>query len=390
MIEMNRNEIEKKEEPKKDLFESNLRIDLQGDNEEKERNNKRNFKKEVILLILALLSGFSGGFAAVLFLDSKQVEEGNAIVAPQPLQREESKASFVYKKAHKSVVEIEITASSPVYSFFGESLTEAAGSGVILTEDGYIVTNYHVIEDAEQITIILHDGQAYQAEVVGEDQVSDLAVLKIETAENLKPAVFANSDDIQVGEAVFPIGNPLGEFGGSITEGIISAEQREIVVGYQVIRVLQTSAAINPGNSGGGLFNSQGEVVGIVNAKSSGESIEGIGFAIPSNFVQEIVNQLMKEGYVSNRATLGIYVSFQMFEEGMIIQGLVEGGAAEKAGIQQGDILLQVDQQDIGSYYDLKRILMSYQVGDVVELTVLRDGEELKFTCTLMEASPTQ
>lgn len=196
--------------------------------------------------------------------------------------------------AGPTVVEI-TTEAKATHPFLGSYVTSGAGSGVIMSPDGYIVTNDHVVSGADSLSVRTQAGDVLEASLIGTDTASDLAVIKVE-AEGLPAAIFANSDTVIVGETAIAIGNPLGTLGGTISEGIISAKERNITIGGEAMLLIQTTAAINPGNSGGGLFNSQGLLVGIVNAKSSGEDIEGIGFAIPFNTVQHVARQLIEQG----------------------------------------------------------------------------------------------
>ncbi len=216
----------------------------------------------------------------------------------------ESSTQKVADSASNSVVEI-VTEAVTKSQFMQDMVTEGAGSGVIVTTDGYIVTNNHVIEGASKITVTTKDGTSYEGTLVGTDSESDVALVKI-NATNLQPAVMGDSDALAVGQDAIAIGNPLGELGGTVTEGIISALDREITLDGETMNLLQTSAAINPGNSGGGLFNSDGELIGIVVAKSSGADVEGLGFAIPINDVKSVVESLQTDGYVKGRASLGV------------------------------------------------------------------------------------
>lgn len=213
-----------------------------------------------------------------------------------------------------SVVEV-FTETKQVSNWFQEYVTEGAGSGVILSEDGYIVTNHHVIDGANTIKVRLSNGQTYAAELTGTDEKTDLAVLKI-NASGLAAAKLTDSSTVRVGDFVIAIGNPLGELGGTVTEGIISAKDRKVTVDGEAMTLLQTSAAVNPGNSGGGLFDLNGELVGVVNAKSSGNDIEGLAFAIPANTVKEITQELIQYGYVTGRPQLGVSVA-QITKPGM-------------------------------------------------------------------------
>lgn len=297
-----------------------------------------------------------------------------------------------------SVVEI-TTESVTTGNFLQQQILTGAGSGVIITADGYILTNNHVIEDSNKITVTLRDGTQYEATLVGTDTQTDLAVIKIE-ADGLQPAVFGNSDDLKVGEQAIVIGNPLGQLGGSVTSGIISALDREITIDGQVMTLLQTDAAVNPGNSGGGLFNAKGELVGIINAKSSGEDVEGIGFAIPSNTAKSVADELMKNGYVSGRASLGISVvqiddaqtamMYRVDTVGVYILSVNEGSGAEKAGLQAGDRIITINDTEVLETADITSVLSTLSVGDTVTLTISRNGKIGTATVTLQEQTAQQ
>ena len=212
----------------------------------------------------------------------------------------------IASKVGPSVVEV-TTEAVTTNAFFGQYVQSGAGSGVIITEDGYIITNNHVVSGASQVTVRTSDGTEYPATVVGADSKTDIAVLKIE-ATGLTPAVVGDSDSLQVGEFTLAVGNPLGELGGTVTDGIISALDREVTVENQTMNLLQTNAAVSPGNSGGGLFNERGELIGIVNAKSSGQNAEGLGFAIPVNTAIQVAEELINNGYVTGRPAMGVTV----------------------------------------------------------------------------------
>ena len=288
-----------------------------------------------------------------------------------------------------SVVEV-FTETKQVSSRFQEYVTEGAGSGVVLTEDGYIVTNHHVIDGAGTIRVRLSNGEAYPAVLTGTDEKTDLAVIKID-ASGLTAARLADSSSVRVGDFVIAIGNPLGELGGTVTEGIISAKGREITIDGQPMTLLQTSAAVNPGNSGGGLFNLDGELVGVVNAKSSGEDIEGLAFAIPANTVKEITQELIRYGYVTGRPRLGIS-AVQIAGAGMLrclTPGLYITQASGDNGLLAGDRILQIDGTAISSASDVSTVLDRHSVGDVIEVVVSRSGEQIAVDVTLTEKQPT-
>ena len=302
--------------------------------------------------------------------------------------------------ASPSVVEI-TTETVTTHSFFSQYIQEGAGSGVILSEDGTIVTNNHVVEDASRITVRTKDGTEYEATLVGADSKTDVAVLKID-ATGLTPAVLGDSDSLIVGEYVMAIGNPLGQLGGTVTDGIISALSRDVTINGETMTLLQTNAAINPGNSGGGLFNEKGELVGIVNAKSSDTSstttIEGLGFAIPINTVKNTVQEILDYGYVRGRAALGVTLiditdaqtmfQYRVDRMGVYVAGVTEGGACDKAGVQVGDCIISIGDVAVTSYTDIKAQLNNHSVGDTVQLQVIRDGRTLTLSVTLDEYRP--
>ena len=277
--------------------------------------------------------------------------------------------------------------------------TSCAGSGFVLTQDGYIVTNNHVVSDADEGTIVvrLYSGEEYTADVVGTDSMNDVALLKIET-EGLQTVTIGDSDEIEVGEIVEAIGNPLGELTFTMTAGYISALDREINADGTPINMLQTDAAINSGNSGGPLFDMNGNVIGITTAKVSGETesgvtIEGIGFAIPINDVLRVVYDLQQYGRVRGRAYLGVTLqdldstvaATYNLPAGPQIVTVTEGSCAETAGLQPSDIILEFEGREIGSYTDLVSALSKQQAGDTVTMRIYRAGAELEITLTLDE-----
>jgi serine protease Do len=273
----------------------------------------------------------------------------------------------------------------------------STGTGLILTEDGYIVTNAHVIEGAAVVQVILQSKQSYQATVVGADEITDLAVLRID-AMDLHPAKLGDSDNMRVGDTVVAIGDPLGlELSGSMTDGIVSAINRDISVDGRSMTLIQTNAALNSGNSGGPLINCYGQVVGINTMKigdyMSSAGVEGLGFAIPSDTVSDIVTQLIRQGYVSGRPTLGItgeavttfYQLYYGLPNGLYISQLERGCDAEKQGLRAGDILLTVDENRIVTQTDLDNVVYTHEVGDVIPVTVYRDGKQGTFYLTVEE-----
>lgn len=301
-----------------------------------------------------------------------------------------------------------ITVSTTMTNIFGYTSTSAAsGSGFVITADGYIVTNYHVIEDAVKdssvsITVSFHDGSSYPATLVGGEEDNDVAVLKIE-ASGLQTVTLGDSDQLKVGQAVMAIGNPLGELTYSLTDGLISALDRLITTGSgndsTTMNMLQTNCAINPGNSGGPLFNSYGEVIGITTAKystsSSGTNVEGLGFAIPINDAIKVAQELLENGYVTGRPYLGItYLAVTDAQTaaqlgvnayGVYVVEVVKGGPAEKAGLQAGDRIVSVDGTEIASKDDLGTLMQKHAAGDTLSITIARDGQMQTVNVTLGE-----
>ena len=273
----------------------------------------------------------------------------------------------------------------------------ASGSGFILTSDGYVVTNNHVVEDATSVTVKLYNGDEYDATIVGTDEMNDVALLKID-ATGLQAVTVGDSDQIEVGEEVIAIGNPLGELTFTMTAGVVSALDREINTDGKPINMLQTDVAINSGNSGGPLFDMDGNVIGITSAKYSGEtssgaSIEGISFAIPINDALRIVYDLQQYGHVTGRAYLGVTVrdldsstgATYGLPTGPMIQSVEAGGCAEKAGLQQGDIIIGFNDAEISSYTDLVAALNKCKAGDTATIKVYRAGAEIDAQITLDE-----
>ena len=267
----------------------------------------------------------------------------------------------------------------------------SSGSGFILTTDGYIVTNYHVVKGAQTIQVTLYSGEEYDAQYVGGDEDYDIAVIKID-ATDLQAVTLGDSSALNVGDRVLAIGNPLGELTFSMSGGMVSSVNRTINVDGTPFNMIQTDTSINPGNSGGPLLNSYGEVVGIVSAKysstgSSGESAEGLGFAIPINDVSSMIQDIMTNGYVTDRAYLGATVGTltdsmaQQYRydisEGAFIYSVEEGGPADQAGLQLGDVITAIDGTEITSLEDLTAAKKGYSTGDTSTLTVYRQGETI-------------
>lgn len=293
---------------------------------------------------------------------------------------------------------VSINASSTSYNFFMQPVeTASSGSGFIITEDGYIVTNYHIISGSNSVSVTLDDGTTYEAKVVGGDEDYDIAVLKVDPGDTkLKPVVLGTSGSLQVGDEIVAIGNPLGELTFSMSEGIVSCVNREINVDGTPFNMIQITAAINEGNSGGPLFNIYGEVVGIVSAKystsSSGNSVEGLGFAIPMDDVKGMIVDIMENGQVTTRPYLGISAWYDSQPQlsgvsaGVYVESVEAGGPAEKAGLQAGDVITMIGSSIISNRDDINSLSKTYKAGDTVTITYVRDGQvattELTFGST--------
>ncbi|MBR5229404.1 MAG: trypsin-like peptidase domain-containing protein [Firmicutes bacterium] len=274
-------------------------------------------------------------------------------------------------------------------------VTEGAGSGVIYSEDGYIITNNHVIQGASNIKVTLNDGNVHQAQLVATDAQTDLAVIKINKT-GLDPVSLAKVEDLNVGGLVVAIGNPLGTLSGTATEGIISALEREITIDGKAMSLIQTSASINPGNSGGGLFDQYGNLAGIVVAKSAGSNVEGLGFAIPCDKVAAVTKSLIEKGYVDGRPAAGITIvdltdAQKAMQAGVSITGIyiqqVNGENAKKAGLQSGDLIYYINNTKIDTSADVLKEIQRHEIGDKVTFTVIRKNEMKKIDVVLEDAS---
>lgn len=304
--------------------------------------------------------------------------------------------SEIVKKTADSVVEIS-TESVVTGSFAQQYVQQGAGSGVIISQDGYILTNNHVINGANSVKVRLRDSTEYDATIVGSDSDNDIALLKV-SATGLSPATFGDSNSLAVGDYVVAIGNPLGELGGTVTDGIISALARKVTIEDTQMTLLQTNAQVNPGNSGGGLFNANGELVGIVNAKQSATEVEGIAFAIPINNVLDILSDLKEYGYVTGKVDLGIDFTditsdetafyYGVNQTGCYVLSVDSGSNAEKAGVTRGDLVTKVNDTDVSSSSDITTALEKAEVGDTVTFTVSRRGTSKTISFVLEEYVP--
>ena len=302
-------------------------------------------------------------------------------------------AAEVYAANVHSTVGITTSITTNYWGF--QSTSAASGSGFILTQDGYIITNYHVVEDSSSISVTLFDGRVFDAELIGSDESNDLAVLKVD-ATGLSPVIIGDSDNLNVGDDVIAIGNPLGELTFTLTAGAVSAKDRSVTFSNAVtMNLIQTDCAINSGNSGGALFNLYGEVIGITNAKysssSSGASIDNIGFAIPINSVMGIIESIIEKGYIS-KPYVGLSVSTVSIDaqqfgipKGAAVQAVAADSPAQAAGLQAGDVITHVNDQEIIGSTELVSMVGKAQIGDVLTITVYRKGEILTLTVTVGE-----
>ena len=351
---------------------------------------KAGVKVTALLLACAVVGGAAGyGGAALSSSGKTTIRQSNRTASEITVKQVSGQTLMSPAEVYASTVNsvVSINCSSVSTNIFGQSVQSASsGSGFIITQDGYIVTNHHVISGASSVTVTLHDGREYPATVVGSDSDYDVAVLKI-NATDLQPVTLGNSSSVNVGDSVLAIGNPLGELTFSMSQGIVSCCDRAINVDGTPFNMIQVDASINPGNSGGPLMNLYGEVVGIVSAKYSSYSdttVEGLGFAIPIGDVQAIITDIMENGQVTDKPSFGITAGtmteqmaaqYQIEQKsGAFVYSVNKGGAGEKAGLRMGDVITKVDSTDIASMEDLTAAKKGHKAGDTVTVTYFRDG----------------
>ena len=386
--------------------------DAQPPKKKKKFNGKR-VARSAVALVLAAAMGCAGGFVGAKFGGSGKVVIQQVAPSSTADSASGSDSSITAASSSGSSLTTEqvadlvspsvvvITTEQVVYSqwsWYGQNQVESgAGSGVIISSDGYILTCAHVVDGASTITVTIGD-KDYTATLVGEDTTSDIAVIKID-ADGLTPATVGNSDSLKVGQSVMAVGNPLGELGGTVTGGMISALNRSVTIqgssSVNTMSLIQMDASVSPGNSGGGLFNMNGELVGIVNAKSSSSDAEGLGFAIPINDAIKVAQELLENGYVTGRPYLGItYLAVTDAQTasqlgvnayGVYVVEVVKGGPAEKAGLQAGDRIVSVDGTEIASKDDLGTLMQKHAAGDTLSITIARDGQMQTVNVTLGE-----
>lgn len=365
----------------------------------KSMNNKK--KKNLVAALMVAMSvvSFSGCSAG-------QADNGSSSSSSAAVQQAASNQTLSdarntpVVRAAKTVgpTVVGITNKAVARDWFNNPVeTEGVGSGVIFKNDGgksYIVTNNHVISNAKELIVSLADGRTLKGKLIGADEMTDLAVVRVDDGK-LPTAKFGDSDKIVVGEPAIAIGNPMGlEFQGSVTSGVISALNRTLDISDKRVKLLQTDAAINPGNSGGALVNADGEVIGINSAKVAANGVEGMGFSIPINTVQNVINEIMEKGYVA-RPYLGVSVfdpqtaaryGYQLnIDKGVYVFQLTLNGPSGKAGLQRGDIILKLDGQETNSVQDLRAKIAEHKVGDTVKVTFDRNGKQKNVDVVLEE-----
>ena len=380
------------------------------------------FFSKLLSIALLLSVGFASGSIYSTFTQVKIANNNNATITTNSptkltsinnsqntssnnnaLYSQTSLAAVVEKTAN-SVVEITQYATTQSFYSNSSSLTpQGNGSGVIISKDGYILTNNHVINGAEKITIRLRNGEEHEAKLVGKDAKTDIAIIKVE-ADNLSPANIADSSKTLVGDFVMAIGNPLGKLGGTVTYGFVSALEREINLDSSTKNLMQFDAAVNPGNSGGGLFNVYGELIGVVSAKSTGYDVEGLGFAIPINDVKQVIDDILEHGYATNRPYLGVSLDnsayttggnpfggsifdllYTQVQYGAKVVNVEKGSPADKGGIEANDIIVSIGGKVITSASDATSEIQNYNVGDEVEIGIIRENRTYTKKVTLAE-----
>lgn len=348
----------------------------------------------IAMVLTALLTSLING---ILIPKLNDAGFGNESVTPTTYSIAKSSKSAIsaeeiIAKNSPSVVEIR-TESVARDGWLNNFVKQGAGSGVIINKNGYIVTNNHVIEGAQKITVALKNGKGYSAKLIGRDPETDLAILRI-NATGLRPAEFGESSKLQMGQFVVAIGNPLGQLGGTATAGIVSSLNRRITIDGKEMELLQTDASINPGNSGGGLFDNYGNLIGIVVAKSSGNNIEGIGFAIPIDKAKPIIDSMIKNGKLPPQPRVGIMISNVLDESMAREMNLPKPGVyvakvltqnAKASGIREGDRIIALEGKRIKESQSFIKEINRYKVGQTVKITVERDGRQIELDVVLSD-----
>lgn len=342
-----------------------------------------------IVLALALIStgALNFGYTKTPKNGTKKIYSSSGAAITNSSSGDAPSSADIIDKVGPAVVGIVCDFESQDW-FWGSQTQQGSGSGVIINEDGYIVTNNHVIENATKITVNLISGESYEGKLIGTDSRTDLAVIKIEPKTELSYATFGDSSTLRVGDSVIAIGNPLGEeFAGSASKGIISATNRTLTISDKTLTVLQTDAAINPGNSGGALVNDRGEVIGINTAKISDSSVEGLGFSIPSNEFMPVIKDLMENGHVTGRPLIGISgreITEQIsktygYPVGVYVVEVSPFSGAEDAGIKNKDVILEVNGEEVKTVQEINDIRDKFKAGDKIKMKVYRKSTDKTF-----------
>ncbi len=349
----------------------------------------------LILVVSSAALGVGGGMLGASYMSDKSNKQNETSSGSNSYVQTDDKLSVVNVAniATDSVVEIS-TETVKTNQLMKQYISSGAGSGVIVSEDGYIITNVHVVSGANKITVTLNNKNTYEAKVVGKSSSLDIAMIKID-ANGLKAASLGSSSSLKLGEEVVAIGNPLGQLGGTVTNGIISSLSRNITINGETMNLLQTNALINPGNSGGGIFNSKGEVVGIVVAKSSGSGVEGIGFAIPIDNVKPFIKEIKENGYIKGSIKTEISLvdiaseqvanMYNVKGTGVLVTKVPQNTNASKAGFKENDFILSVDSESIQTVSEFESAIKKHTAGDIVKVTVRRGSKELTLKWTLSE-----
>ena len=385
----------------RDDYRSEARYEAAAEPEKPVKKKKNGGRIVALILACALIGALCGFGGAALYRSTNKhtltLQQSKREPAAVTLHTVSGKSLMTPAEVYASTVNsvVSINSTSRTTNFFGQSVpTASAGSGFILTEDGYIVTNQHVVSKATEVKVTLYNGETYTASVIGGDSDYDVAVIKIE-ATGLSPVTLGDSTKINVGDSVLAIGNPLGELTFSMSQGIVSCCNRAINVDGTPFNMIQIDAGINPGNSGGPLMNLYGEVVGIVSAKYSSYSntaVESLGFAIPTGDVQAIISDIVENGSVTNKAYMAITAGSMTEEmaaqfnidlnEGVFVFSVEKGGAGDRAGLRLGDIITKIDKTEIKDYNDLTAAKKKYRAEDKATLTIYRDGEYMTVEMT--------
>ena len=385
----------------------------------RQRSGAGRFVRAVCLILVCVLLSGAAAYGVTEYrinkgdftvIDQKQVVLGSSsaldaprdnLTTPVSVTSDGMSAQDIYDMACTQVVGISTEITYGGEGFFRSQETQATvtGSGFIISSDGYILTNFHVVEDAYRsglpIKVFMHDGSTHEAEIMGFEESNDVAVIKID-ATGLNAVVIANSDNIRVGQRVYAVGNPIGEFTFTMTDGIVSALDRRVSLERKIINYFQLSAAVNSGNSGGPVYDTNGEVIGIVSAKVMSSYVEGIGFAIPINDAIAIASELIEYGYLVGRAQMGISAvtvsrsnaEFYGWVEGVYVRSVTEGSAASKAGLMVSDIIIKIGDDDVTTMEGLQFSLRKFRAGDTTTVVVRRggeSGEDVELTITFDE-----